>query len=329
MPPHFYLFLKMDDYKVTVVVCTYNRAGILKHCLHSLVEQNAAKNLFEVIVIDNNSNDKTAEVIQTFVENNINFRMLYEKEQGLSHARNRGFKEAMTNHVAYLDDDAKALRSYVNRMIWVIDNFDFDAFGGRYVPWYTVPRPKWFLDEYGSNGYKLEKIGVLKDDFIDGGVSIFKKRALESLGGFSTDLGMRGGEIAYGEETNLQVKMRKVGLKIGFDPDLIVEHLVSDYKYNVYWFLKSAYANGRYSWAIFELIPTWFIVIRRAINLGYELFVNLIKYTPKLAQRNYFFQNWCIDTIAPALNIIGSLVAAIQLLLNRNACLPHNGNRTY
>jgi glucosyl-dolichyl phosphate glucuronosyltransferase len=309
----------MDDYKVSVVVCTYNRAGILKHCLHSLVEQDAAKNIFEVIVVDNNSNDNTAKVAQIFVENNINFRVLYEKEQGLSHARNRGLKEARTNHVAYLDDDAKALRNYINRMIWVIDNFDFDAFGGRYVPWYLVPRPKWFLDGYGSNGYKLEKIGILKDDFIDGGVSVFKKKALESLGGFSTDLGMRGGKISYGEETNLQIKMRKIGLKIGFDPDLVVEHLVDKYKYHFYWFLKSAYANGRDSWAIFELMPTWFIVFRRAVSLGYDLFVNLIKHTPKLPHHNYFIQNWCIDTIVPVVNIIGSLVSAIKLLLNRNA----------
>jgi glucosyl-dolichyl phosphate glucuronosyltransferase len=309
----------MDDYKVTVVVCTYNRAEILKHCLHSLVEQDAAKNLFEVIVVDNNSKDNTAEVAQRFVENNSNFRVIYEKEQGLSYARNRGFKEARTSYVAYLDDDAKALENYVNRMIWVIDSFDFDAFGGRYVPWYLVPRPKWFLDEYGSNGYKLEKIGVLEDNFIDGGVSVFKKSALESLGGFSTDLGMRGEKMAYGEETNLQIRMRKTGLTIGFDPDLVVEHLVDNYKYNLYWFLKSAYTNGRNSWDIFELMPTWFIVFRRSVSLGYELFVNIIRYTPKLAQHNYFIQNWCIDTAAPGLNIIGSLVSAIKLLLNRQA----------
>jgi glucosyl-dolichyl phosphate glucuronosyltransferase len=204
-------------------------------------------------------------------------------------------------------------------MIWVMDNFDFDAFGGRYVPWYLAPKPRWFLDAYGSNGYKLEKIGVLEDNFIDGGVSVFKKKALESLGGFSTDLGMRGEKMAYGEETNLQIRMRKTGLTIGFDPDLVVEHLVDNYKYNLYWFLKSAYTNGRNSWDIFELMPTWFIVFRRSVSLGYELFVNIIRYTPKLAQHNYFIQNWCIDTAAPGLNIIGSLVSAIKLLLNRQA----------
>lgn len=309
----------MDNYKVSVVVCSYNRARILKHCLQSLLEQDAAKNLYEVIVVDNNSNDNTAEVAQGFVENNINFRVLFENEQGLSHARNLGFKEARANYVAYLDDDAKAFRNYVNRMIWVIDNFDFDAFGGRYVPWYLSPKPKWFSDEYGSNGYKLKKIGVLEDDFIDGGVSVFKKKVLESLGGFPTGLGMRGKKISYGEETNLQIKMRKMEFKIGFDPDLVVEHLVDNYKYDVFWFLKSAYANGRDSWAAFELIPKWPLIFRIAAGMGYIFFVNLIKYTPKLKQDNYFIQNWCIDTIAPVLNRIGSLVSAINILLNRNA----------
>jgi hypothetical protein len=83
--------------------------------------------------------------------------------------------------------------------------------------------------------------------------------------------------------------------------------------------LKSAYANGRDSWAIFQLMPTWSIVFRKYVSFIYDLFVNILKYTPKLAQHNYFIQNWCIDTIAPSLNIIGSLVSAIKLLFYRHA----------
>ena len=309
----------MDNYKVSVVVCSYNRARILKHCLQSLVEQDAAKNLYEVIVVDNNSNDNTFEVAQGFVQNNINFRVYIENKQGLSYARNLGFKEARANHVAYLDDDAKAYRNYVNRMICVIDDFDFDAFGGRYVPWYLSPKPKWFLDEYGSNVYKLKNIGLLEDDFIDGGVSVFKKKVLEFLGGFSTGLGMRGKKISYGEETNLQIKMRKIGFKIGFDPDLVVEHLVDNYKYDIFWFLKSAYAIGRDSWATFELKPTLPLIIRISAGIGYILIVNLTQHTIKLKQANYFYQNWIIDTIAPVVNRIGLLVSAINILLNRSA----------
>jgi glycosyltransferase involved in cell wall biosynthesis len=304
----------MSRYLISIIVCTYNRANILKYTLQSLVDQTAAKNLYEVIVINNNSTDETEEIAQKFATKYNNFYALQENEQGLSHARNRGFKEATTDYIAYLDDDTKASKDYVERMIWVIKNYDFDAFGGRYVPWYLYDKPRWFKDEYASNGYKLKEIGELKTGFIDGGVMVFKKNVLEPLGGFPTDIGMKAKRVAYGEETNVQVKMRKKGLKIGFDPDLVVEHLVANYKGSIFWFFKSSYTSGRDAWVIFEINPSLSKIYKRVFSIWYVLGKNLFNFTPKLIQNDYYFPNWCIDVISPFLYQIGSILSAMKIL---------------
>ena len=80
--------------EISVVVCTYNREKMLPECLDSLANQRANKNLYEVIVVDNNSKDNTSKVANEFVTKYSNFKILFEQNQGLSHARNLGLKEA-------------------------------------------------------------------------------------------------------------------------------------------------------------------------------------------------------------------------------------------
>ena len=67
--------------KISVVVCTYNRDQMLPECLESLSNQRVDKNLYEVIVVDNNSKDNTQEVANGFVRKYSNFRYLFEPEQ--------------------------------------------------------------------------------------------------------------------------------------------------------------------------------------------------------------------------------------------------------
>ena len=62
---------------VTVVICTYNRAPVLKLALQSLVEQTADKSSFKVIVVDNNSTDDTSRVVEDF-KNKLPLKYVFE-----------------------------------------------------------------------------------------------------------------------------------------------------------------------------------------------------------------------------------------------------------
>jgi glycosyltransferase involved in cell wall biosynthesis len=183
----------MSELTVSIVVCTYNRAGLLKDALQSLVDQTLESTRFEVIVVDNNSNDPTEGVVRPFIERHNNFRYVREPEQGVSRARNRGYAEARGVYVAYIDDDARALPDWTERILNAFNTVRPEpvAVGGEIHPWYEKSPPGWFSDDLEIRTWGTEK-GFLqppraKSGFYGSNMA-FRKSILESYGGFSAEL---------------------------------------------------------------------------------------------------------------------------------------------
>lgn len=231
---------------ISVVVCTYNRAPQLEDCLSSLEGQQVADDLFEVLVVDNNSTDQTRECIARFEEARGVFRYLQEHRQGLSHARNAGWENAQGRYVAYIDDDAKASSDWVGEMLSFIDrNPSVEAFGGPYSAYTTVQAPAWFPPEYGSWSLGDQERALKADDeYVNGTNMVFRKQTLISLGGFNPALGMKGEKVLYGEETQLQVLLRRQGGIVYYAPRMKVAHLIAPYKFHLRWLLRSTFLNG-------------------------------------------------------------------------------------
>lgn len=289
----------MKPTPISIIICTYNRSDILTECLDSLVNQTADSSLYEVVVIDNNSNDSTAVIVKKYADQYTNFRYVKETRQGLSYARNRGYQEAKSDWVSYVDDDAKAHANYVERALWTITHFDFDCFGGMYYPWHKYRKPRWLPDSFGTKPKIQDKVGIMKKGFASGGVIVFKKQVLETMKGFPVNLGMSGKKVAYGEETYLQVKMREQGYVLGFDPELKIDHLVAKYKLNPWWHVKSKYMIGKQLWDTLNLDSSG-IGIKYLLKNALRLFWHDTKqYTPLLLKQNYYWQNWILDVLAP------------------------------
>src|SRR5262245_47422516 len=94
---------------ISIVVCTQNRAEMLRGALASLYD--LATNGFscEIIVIDNGSRDYTQQVISAAtIESRHPLRGVLEPEKGIVPARNRGIREARGRWIAFFDDDQLA-----------------------------------------------------------------------------------------------------------------------------------------------------------------------------------------------------------------------------
>ena len=74
---------------------------------------------------------------------------------------------------------------------------------------------------------------------------LIRRSVLESLGGFNPDLGVKGNALRYGEEIELQVRMREADYKIAYAPSLRTGHFVRTDKLKVSWALRSQYARQR------------------------------------------------------------------------------------
>ena len=259
---------------LSIVVCTYNRSEWLVGCLSSLELQ--CENMpVEVLVVDNNSNDETAEVVVWFRERSPKFKYMLESQQGLSYARNRGFREAAGEYVAYIDDDARVCPGWIQAILAFFEKYpDATGVGGQHSAFSSVPIPKWFPREYGSRSLGQETRLLQDKEWISGTNMVFRKNALVEAGGFDPAIGMNGNKLSYGEETQLILRMRDRGMKVYYCAEMRVEHAILPYKLTLRWLLKSNFANGydgvntfNYSGSVSSYLPTLAESIKQALLL--------------------------------------------------------------
>src|SRR5215472_6665284 len=93
--------------KISVILCTYNRSRLLQKALGGIAGQALPESdECEILVVDNNSSDQTHDVVKEFCQRYPDrFRYVFEAQQGLSHARNRGISESRGDALVFLDDD--------------------------------------------------------------------------------------------------------------------------------------------------------------------------------------------------------------------------------
>ena len=314
---------------LTIAICTYNRAELLRECLGALTHQTAPAAAWELLVIDNNSPDETPEVVDAFLAANpaTRGRRVLETKQGLSHARNRAYAEAAAPWVLYLDDDAKAREDFAARALYIIQQTDHRIVGGVYYPWYHYGRPAWYRDRYASNALPHRKLTVPGGNYTAcGGVMLWERNLLEELGGFDPKIGMIGTKLAYGEETYLQAKAAALGVRPAYDPDLVIYHVVAPFKLNVDYFFRSYFLAGRDAVVGGQVgTGTGSLLLQFLIGLA-VMTKDFLRCTPKLLfQSNYYRENWLIDVFRKMAKRVGRIYTAV--LLDRPPTPPRSAEK--
>src|ERR1700751_1939372 len=104
---------------ITVIVCTYKRGGSLGRDLNRAGNSVLTNSVdWEILVVDNNSKDQTFEVVTDFCRRYPGrFRYLFEAQQGLSHARNAGIREARGDVLVFVDDDVTVTPTWLQHLV--------------------------------------------------------------------------------------------------------------------------------------------------------------------------------------------------------------------
>lgn len=109
----------MRDVDVSIVIPAYNEEKYIENCLNSLKDQKT--NLkYEVIVVDNNSQDATVKVAQSF-KDQFKIRTIHESKQGRGAARARGFEEAKGWMILSTDADAIVYPDWIDTLVASLD----------------------------------------------------------------------------------------------------------------------------------------------------------------------------------------------------------------
>jgi glycosyltransferase involved in cell wall biosynthesis len=132
----------MPQPRLSVILPTFNRARSLQRAIDALLRQTAPPRDYEIVVVDNNSNDGTAAWLAAIED--VRLRAVREERQGLSHARNAGLRHARGEYVAFTDDDVEVAPDWVATIVSALDaRRDVDGVGGRVLPAWPGERPAW------------------------------------------------------------------------------------------------------------------------------------------------------------------------------------------
>jgi cellulose synthase/poly-beta-1,6-N-acetylglucosamine synthase-like glycosyltransferase len=246
---------------VSVLICTYNRAELLCETLQAVRRCVAPADCdVEIVVIDNNSSDHSADVVrQVAAQPGYPVRYAVEMRQGKSYALNAGLQVVRGDVVALTDDDVLPARDWLTRIVeaFRVESVVF-VFGKVLPRWSTVPAPELLprrardiwgplaLIDYGDTAtrYTTEEFRHLRMPI--GANLAVRRDALEHVGGWRTDLGRVDNSLVCGEDRELCVRLFRAGLYEGiYDPGLTVQHYVPASRMTRRYFRRWYYWHGR------------------------------------------------------------------------------------
>lgn len=276
--------------KVTVVLCTYNRSESLAKALASVARSIVPESIqWEVLVVDNNSGDRTKEVVEEFSRRYPSrFRYLFERKQGKSYALNSGIRESKGDILAFTDDDVTVEPVWLMNLTSALGESKWAGVGGRVLPDRNFSLPPWFpregryrlaplaMFDIGLNGFELTESPF-------GNNMAFRKEVFEKHGGFRTDLGPCLGSEIRGEDTEFGQRLLAAGERLCYEPSAVVYHAVPETRvrkdYFLAWWFDKARADiracGLPPEANWRVAGTPLIFLRRLVIWSLCWFVSL------------------------------------------------------
>lgn len=240
--------------KVTVGICTWNNSTKLEHTLEAIGRLDTTGFEHEVIVVDNNSTDDTAQVLAAF-RDRLPLRSLFEPQQGVSYARNRIQAEARGELLCWTDDDAIPELNWLQAYVQAAEKWpDVDFFGGPVTAHWEERPPGWILR--GLNF--LEGVMAIRDlgpepipltaERLPFGVNMVFRREQMKQYRFPTHLGVTGEKRLSGEETVVFRQALDDGCKGRWVPSARVQHHVPAQRTTWSYIRKYYRGYGQSSW---------------------------------------------------------------------------------
>jgi len=224
--------------------CTYNRGESLATALESVAASHMPDSVdWEVLVVDNNSTDRTRAVVEEFCQRpHSRFRYIFEHQQGKSYALNTGIHEARGEILAFLDDDVIVGANWLQNLTAVFRGNDWAGAGGPVLPNGAFVPPAWLSLEgkYALAPLAIFDLGPQPGELVEapfGTNMAFRKEVFEKVGGFRTDLGPRPGPVTHSEDTEFGFRALAAGQRLWYEPSAIVYHLLPAHRLQKEYFL--------------------------------------------------------------------------------------------
>ncbi|MBN31443.1 MAG: hypothetical protein CL845_05545 [Crocinitomicaceae bacterium] len=235
---------------ITIAICSYNRRDYLFDTLTDVNRFKSKPKEAEVVVINNNSTDGTAKMLEDFEWTSpLALLTFVESKQGLSHARNRAILEAKGEFILFIDDDVYAKPEFLNNWVNNLKSHPhLVGGGGRIIVHFDGEKPLWFppvLSSILGHHFPYKKSHRYSGRVYPlGGNMLVKKDWFDEHGAFNPLLGRNGKVLGGGEEKDVFAKMKLNNAAIWFFPECVLKHRIGVSRLSRDYVMRQAFGMG-------------------------------------------------------------------------------------
>jgi len=223
---------------VDVVICTWNRADQLSATLESLTKLILPYDRqLRIILVDNNSTDGTATIIEEFANhkffNRHKLLSLFEKQQGHTYSRNAAIVHLDSDLVMWTDDDVAVDSFWIQKMVEFADLHPETAFFGGPIVARLLPHcPDWVEKNWETlkGCFADRQIGdlplALTHEQLPYGANFAVRSSVQKAFTFDTDLGRCADDVLGEDELDVMRRMLDAGLSGQWNPEARVKHVI-------------------------------------------------------------------------------------------------------
>lgn len=176
---------------ISVILSTYNRAKYLNDCINSVLQQTFQD--FELIVVDDGSQDHTFEVVNAYLQEFNHIRYLKHQNRKAAYARNAGIQASFGNYITFIDsDDTYKPNHLESRLEFMEANPEIDLIVGGFE----------IEEEFSVPDYFQPGQTINIRECVVGGTFFCKRHVFFELKGFNN--------VSYGEDTDLWERAEKI-----------------------------------------------------------------------------------------------------------------------
>ncbi|HEY7887634.1 MAG TPA: glycosyltransferase [Steroidobacteraceae bacterium] len=273
---------------LTVAICTWNRAPLLRRTLDSLAIQRALSDVtWELLVVNNNCTDETDAVVSAFTSR-LPIRGLHEPNPGLSNARNKAVADATGDYIVWTDDDVVVCPEWLSAYARAFRAWpDHAVFGGPIRPEFEGKPPDWLLSVWPriQSAYAIRDIDPASEELaiVAGkepfGANFSVRSDLQRAHPFDAQLGKSPDHPSLGGEEAMVIReLLGTGHQGRWVPDAVVHHWVPRTRQTTrhirdYWRGYGAYKAASVDFAAQSSVlgvPRWIIRARVEYEIRYR-----------------------------------------------------------
>ncbi len=292
---------------ISIIIPTYNRKIFLANCLKSLFNQTYPKEKYEIIIVDDGSNDGTKEFITGLQSkyNAYNLNYFYQRNKGWASSRNLGIKKTKGKIIVFIDTDCIANKNWLESILMSFGKAPkrVGGIGGPTVVKFYKQNIIAQIDQailnHFINKFKKDKEAL----FLPTCNLSIKKEIFAKIGNFDTDF-----DKEAGEDSEFCWRIIKNGYKLIYEPRMQVEHLQRDTFSS---FLLQNFTYGRGMYLVRKKHQNSFYIKSDPLSVFKKTLDEIFIFPFKIA---HFFPKWPEKIIALFLSFLRQLAFFIGII---------------